>query len=65
METLERLAEMAKHRLTDINKPNVVFVGYDGIVWRTPNNGNPRQAISRGAFPGNRKTVERGEFWEN
>ena len=56
---------MAKHRLTDINKPNVVFVGYNGIVWRTPNNGNPRQAISRGAFPGNRKTVERGEFWES
>ena len=47
------------HKLTDINIPNVVFVGWDGTVWRTPANGNPKQNLGRG----NVSRVHRGEHF--
>ena len=59
IQAYRKLAKMAKHKLTDINIPNVVFVGWDGTVWRTPANGNPRQNLGRG----NVSRVHRGEFF--
>ncbi|AID58883.1 hypothetical protein PBI_GAIA_64 [Mycobacterium phage Gaia] len=47
------------HRLTDINKPNVVFVGFDGTVWRTPGNGNPRIRLNDG-----KRSVSHGELFD-
>lgn len=46
---------MAKHRLTDINKPAVVVVGYDGMIWRMGDYG--REYVGGGC-----REVEHGDY---